>query len=117
MDPQDPQQQPTQPPAPAPMQHNTLMGVLSYISVLVIIPFLTAKEDPFVAFHIRQGLVLLIIEIGVWVVMHFVWFLWPLWQVVNLGTLVLAIIGIINVVHGKQKELPLVGHLAASIKI
>ena len=66
---------------------------------------------------IRQGLVLLIIEVAVYVLMNFVWFLWPLWQVVNLGTLILAIIGILNVVHDKQKELPLVGHFAGSIKI
>lgn len=88
---------------------NTLMGVLSYIGPLVIIPFLTSKDQPFVKFHIKQGLVVFSIEVIVYVLGMFVWGLWPLLSLINLATLVLSIIGIVNVVEKKEKELPLVG--------
>jgi uncharacterized membrane protein len=94
------------------VSHNTLMGVLSYLGILVIIPLLVAKDDPFVKFHAKQGLVLLGIEIVVWVVFSFVWVMWLLGNLINLGVLVLAILGIVNAVRGEQKELPLVGSLA-----
>lgn len=87
------------------------MGILAYLGVLVIIPFLMAKDDPFVKFHIKQGLILAITEIAVWVLgmsMMF-WNLWPILSLVNLATLVLSIVGIVNVVQGQEKELPLIG--------
>ncbi len=90
------------------------MGILAYIGILIVIPFLVDKEDPFVNFHIKQGLVLFIAEVIVWVIQYtgFFFMLWPLIQLINLCVLVLAIIGIVNVVQNKQKELPIVGSLA-----
>ncbi len=90
-------------------QHKTLMGVLAYLGILLIIPFLMAKDDPFVKFHLKQGLVLLVIEIIVWILGSSMWQLWMILNLVQLATLVLSIIGIVNVIQGKQKELPLVG--------
>ncbi len=88
------------------------MGVLAYLGILIIIPFLMAKDDVFVKFHIKQGLVLVLIEVVVWALGMFVWHVWMLFGLVRLAILVLAVIGIVNVVQGKQKELPLVGSLA-----
>jgi uncharacterized membrane protein len=113
-------QQPTglQVPGSAPLnesQHRTLMGILSYLGILVIIPIVMTK-DPFVKFHIKQGLVLVVAELILWFVLNFfVWQLWMIWDLINLGVLVLAIIGIMNVVNGKEQELPLVGSLASYI--
>ncbi len=88
---------------------NTLMGILAYLGILVVVPLIVAKDDPVVKFHIKQGLVLVVIEIIVWVLGMTLWQLWTLWQLVNLGCVVLSIVGIVNVVQGKEKELPLVG--------
>ena len=95
--------------------NRTIMGILAYLGILIIIPFLLAKDDPFVKFHIRQGLVLLVINIVAWVLVSVSWQLWPLFQLVNLGVLVLVIIGIVNVVQHKESELPLVGSFARNI--
>lgn len=105
---------------PAPVvtvDKNMLMGILSYLWVLVIIPFLMAKDDPFVKFHVKQGMVLVAIELILWVAVQVIFFLVPIVMIVNLGLLVLSIIGIINVVQGKEKELPLVGHFANKFNI
>lgn len=100
-------------PVVTPAQNKTLMGVLCYLGILLIIPYLMAKEDPFVKYHLKQGLVLVIIEAAVWVMsMMFMWHMYALFSLIQLATLVLSIIGIINVVQGHEKELPLVGQFA-----
>ena len=92
-----------------PVNKNVAMGVLAYIGPLVIISYLSAKDDPFVKFHIKQGLVLLAIEIIVWLLGMTFWSLWMLINLVNIAVLVLSIVGIVNVVQGNEKKLPLVG--------
>lgn len=94
-----------------------LMGILSYIGPLVIVPYLSAKNDPFVKFHVKQGLVLLVIEVAVMFVMQVAWMFWPILQIVNFATVILSIIGIVNVVHHKEKELPVVGKFAKHVTI
>lgn len=99
-------------PTPQGSQNKTLMGILAYLGILIIIPFLMAKDDPFVKFHLKQGLILVIIEVAVWVIGMMTWQLWMLLNLVNLATIVFAIIGIVNVVQGKQQELPFIGSLS-----
>ncbi len=90
--------------------NRTLMAVLSYIGPLIIVSFVLAKNDSFVKFHIKQGTVLIAIEIVVWILgMVFMSSVYMLLNLVNLATLVLSIIGIVYAVQGKEKELPVVG--------
>lgn len=104
----------------APPQHhpekNTLMAILSYIGPLVVISFLVAKHDPFVKYHIKQGLLLFIAEVASWMLAVTLLIFLPLLQLINLAILVFAVIGIINAAQGKEKPLPLVGHLARSFE-
>ncbi len=98
-------------------QKNTLMGVLAYLGPLVIVSYIAAKDDPFVKYHIKQGLVLLIAEAVVWLLGSFFWQLWVIYEIINLACVILSIVGIINVVQGHEKELPLVGQFAHQFKI
>lgn len=98
------------------MKNNTAMGVLAYLGPLVILPFLVAKDDPFVNFHLKQGVVLLVINIILWLGGMFFTPLYPITGLLSLGTFILAIIGIVNVVNGQQKELPIVGSFANRVK-
>jgi len=97
--------------------NSTLMAVLSYIGPLVIIPYVTAKDNPFVKFHIKQGVVLFVIEVLLWVAgsifIPLIMFIW----IAQLGVLALAIMGIINAVQKKEKEIPLVGSFSKHINI
>jgi uncharacterized membrane protein len=99
------------PPTPPPTHStNTGMALLAYLGILIIIPFVTeAHKDPFVKFHLRQGLVLIILEVITWFLMTIPFgfmIAWLLW----LGILVLIIIGVANAAAGKENELPVVGH-------
>lgn len=92
----------------------TLMAVLSYIGILVLIPLLTeAKKDPFVKFHVKQGLVLLIADViaGVIAVVPLVG-----WAA-GIFVFVLFILGIVNTIGGKQTPLPLIGQFGEKFNI
>lgn len=99
-------------------EQNTVMAVVAYI--LFFIPLLTdAKNDPFVKYHVKQGLVLFIAYVIVMVLSWtpFVWSLYGLIMLLNLGLLVLLIIGIMHAINGEQKPLPLIGQFADKINI
>lgn len=94
--------------------HN-IWAVIAYF--IFFLPLLTEhKDDPYVKFHVKQGLVLLlsfvvqmvigIIPIIGWIAAIVLWF----------GNIILLIIGVINAATGKQKELPLIGKLAENFK-
>ncbi|QQR64585.1 hypothetical protein IPH92_03420 [Candidatus Kaiserbacteria bacterium] len=104
-------------PAEVPQDNTVLMSVLAYIGILVLIPYFTAKENPVVKFHIKQGLVLVVIEVALWVAGSMLYMLAPVLMLANLATLVLSIIGIVNVLNKKQVELPLVGQYAKHFNI
>jgi len=93
--------------------HNALLAVIAYI--IFFIPLLTeARNDAFVKFHVKQGLVLLIAGI----VVNVIGTMLPVvgWVIIlplgGLAVFVLWILGIINALTGKEKELPLIGKLA-----
>jgi uncharacterized membrane protein len=96
-------------------QKNTGMAVLAYI--IFFIPLLTdAKNDPFVKYHVKQGLVLFIgwiVEMFVGVIPFAGWIIAPL---LGVFLLVLFIIGIVNAVNCKEKPLPVVGSFAENFK-
>jgi len=97
-------------------EKNIGMAIVAYI--LFFIPLLTeAKKDPFVKYHVKQGLVLFIAWIITIIVGYFPvigWFLAPL---MSLALLILLIIGILSAAKGEQKELPIIGQYAEKFKI
>lgn len=93
------------------------MAIFAYLWILIIIPFLTdAKNDPFVKYHLKQGLALIIFDVIGWVVgVAIGWFPIIGWLIVWLwwlASLILVLVGILNVLAGREKELPLVGQYA-----
>ena len=88
------------------------MGILAYIGPLIIVSYLLAKDDPFVKFHIKQGLLLVIGEVAAWMLGIMFWPLFFLVQIANIFFLVLAVVGIIRTAKGEMKELPFIGHFA-----
>ncbi|MCR5456878.1 MAG: hypothetical protein K6F14_02240 [Clostridiales bacterium] len=94
------------------------MSIFAYLSWLVLIPLIAAKESKFARFHCNQGIVLAIVEIIAWVVLSilsiipYVGWIFVIFNVLlSVACLVLAILGIINAVNGKAKELPVVGKI------
>lgn len=96
--------------------NSTLMAILAYLGPLVIVSYLTSKDDPFVKFHIKQGLLLLIGDVIAWVLTGSFWQFWMIINILNLAIFIFIIIGIVNVMNKQMKELPLIGHLASNFK-
>lgn len=96
---------------------NTGMAIVAYI--LFFVPLLTdAKNDPFVKFHVKQGLVVFICWIAVYALGWILpWSLGFITTLLNLGVLVLVILGIMSAAKGEQKHLPVVGQFAEQFKI
>ena len=100
-----------------PKEKNTGMAAVAYI--LFFIPLLTdAKDDAFVKYHVKQGLVLFIVEIIVWIIGSILpWGLHVITQLLNLGVFILIILGIMNAIQGEKKPLPLIGQFGDQFKI
>ena len=101
---------------PNDVESNKLMGILAYVSWLVVIPLLFARNSKFARFHVNQGLVLAIAELVIVVVCGILdgipligWIFSLIESLVGLVCLIFAIIGVVNVVNGRAKELPFVG--------
>jgi len=97
-------------------QKNTGMAVIAYI--VFFIPLLTeSKNDPFVKYHVKQGLTLFIAGVIVWLIMIVIPILGLLIApILNIILLVLLVLGIINAAKGLEKPLPLIGQFADNFK-
>jgi len=97
---------------------NVGMAVLCYFGILVLIPLLTdSKNDPFVKFHIKQGLVLLISYVIVSIITAIPIIGWVVGSILWLVLFILFIMGIINATGGKEQELPIIGKFGTKINI
>ena len=101
-------------------EKNMGMAIVAYI--LFFIPLLTgAHKDPFVKYHVKQGLVLFCLGVIIWIIsMMIPWYWWFsfYWiiRLLQLGLLVLVILGVVNAAGGKQEPVPLVGKFADMFK-
>lgn len=106
------------------IESNKMMGVLSYLWILVFIPIFAAQNSKFARFHANQGLVIFIINV-IWSVItgivasvtfanYLIWGYNPvsgIMKVVNVVFLIYAILGIVYAVTGRAVKLPLIGNI------
>lgn len=90
------------------IKKNKIYAVLAYISILIIVPLVAAKDSKFARFHTNQGLILLVCGVlatlltYIPIVKFFAW-------IVEILLFVLCVMGIINAAKGEAKELPVIG--------
>jgi uncharacterized membrane protein len=94
--------------------NDKVMGILSYIGILSLIPYFIKDQSSFVRYHAVRGLNLFLLEIIAGVAASIVGIVLPgigslLGWIVSVAGLVFSIIGIINVVNGDKKDLPIIG--------
>ncbi len=91
-----------------------IFSILAYLSILCILPLLFKRDSEFVRFHGKQGLVLFIGEVAVFILsIVFPWFL-------KLGLFVLLAVsffGIIDALRGQKTALPVISEIANRISI
>jgi uncharacterized membrane protein len=90
---------------------NTTMAIIAYF--IFFVPLLTdSKNDPFVKYHVKQSLALVIIAFANALIGNIIHFWYFFGGIVSLGLLVLWIMGLINAAGGKMQPVPVVGKLA-----
>jgi uncharacterized membrane protein len=95
---------------------NTGMAVVAY--AIFFLPLLTeAKKDPFVKYHVKQGLVLFLAGLVSRVITYIPFIGWTLVGPYSIFLLVLFAVGVMNALGGKQAPLPLIGKFAEKFKI
>lgn len=94
-----------------------VLGILSYLGILALIPFLSEKNNSFVVYHAKQGMNLFILEIigsvAASILGGMLHMRGTLTSLVELAAFILSVIGIVYVCQGEKKELPVIN----SIKI
>jgi uncharacterized membrane protein len=99
--------------------NKTAMAVIAYF--IFFIPLLTEdKNDPFVKYHVKQGLTTTIffVILGVLEGILFVplFFIFWIWWIIWVLLVILWIIGIINAASGKQEPVPVIGKIGEGFK-
>jgi len=89
---------------------SNLMGALSYLWLLSVVMLLVKKEDPYVQFHAKQGVVLFAASLVLWIIPVVGWLL-------NIAVTVAVIIGFIKALQGEKYRLPIVADLADKINL
>ncbi len=86
--------------------------VLAYLNILALIPLLTMKDNPYIQWHARQGLVL---GVGATILLMVLSFLGPLGLLncpLFIGVVGTSLVAIIKALEGKRWRIPLVAELA-----
>ncbi len=89
-----------------------IFALLSYLSILCIIPLVLKKDNDFVLAHGKQGLVIFVAEVAVFIASIVIsWIAKPLYFIL----LIFSLIGIISALKGEFIKLPVISEIAEKI--
>lgn len=101
---------------PKDVEDNKILAAISYIGLLSVVVFLVAKKSPFAQEHAKQGVVLFVVELLVYVLG-----LLPLigWFIIgpigSLVCLIVSVVGFIKALQGTFWEIPLIGSFRSKV--
>ena len=96
------------------ISEDKLMAAMCYLGVLVLIPLFIRKDDKFVHYHAKQGLVIFIGEIIA--VIAASW-LAVIGNLLFLLMLIASVIGLIQGLQGRRFKIPGIGDIANKFNI
>ncbi len=93
--------------------------ILAYFGIFALIPFFVVKDNEYVRWHSKQGLVLVGFEIILWIALMIIGFI-PILNIIFaflglfiwLGILILHVLCIVKALKGERWYVPLVGKYA-----
>lgn len=93
-----------------------MAALMAYIPFLCFVPLLRMRNDPYVYFHARQGLVLFFVEIVAFI------FSFPhlsqlFWSAIIIGCIGAAVAGVMFAMQGKMHKIPIIGDIADRLRI
>lgn len=92
-------------------------AVLAYLWILCLIPVLMKKDEKFVKFHSKQGLMLFIVEVGIGII-GIIPIIGQFIYVIGMFVCgILSLVGIVQVLLGKKWKMPVIGDWSEKITI
>ncbi len=92
-----------------PTSDQNIMAALSYVWIISLVMLVVKRNDEFIQFHAKQGIILLLLSI-----LGFIPVLgWIIWALAVAG----MVVGFIHAWQGKRYELPLVYGWSQKIKL
>ncbi|MDA1038139.1 MAG: hypothetical protein O2877_00440 [bacterium] len=96
---------------------NKLISAIGYLGILCLIPLLLKKDSKYAQYNGKQGLVITIAWVILWIG-NIVPFLGQIiWFLGSIALLILVVIGIMNSLQGNVWEMPYLGKYASQIKL
>lgn len=99
------------------IEENKLVAAIGYLGVLCLIPLVLKKDSPYAQHHGKQGLVLTIAWIILWIGNIIPVLGQIIWFVGTIAILILVVMGIMNAMQGNMWEMPYLGKYASQIKL
>lgn len=103
------------------IEENKVVAAIGYLWILCLVPLLAKKDSKFAQHHGKQGLVLTVVSVIMWVVGFILAFIpvigWIILFACWITIIVLAVLGIINALNGNFWEMPILGEYAKKIKL
>lgn len=91
-----------------------LYAALSYLFILVFVPLFLRRDDPFVAFHAKQGLV---VFVGYVLAAIAVMWIPVIGNVLGLALMVISVVGVIKAAQGKRWRVPVIANIAEKFNV
>jgi uncharacterized membrane protein len=99
------------------IENEKLCAILSYLVIGIVWFFADEKmkKSSFAKFHVKQAIILVIVDIIFWVISGIPFIGWTIMPILNLAILILIIIGVVNAANDKENKLPLIGDFAEKL--
>ena len=92
-------------------------AMVGYLSFLCLLPLFAKRDDDFVLFHARQGLLLFVAALLFLVLSVVPLFGHALWHLGDTVIFVLSLLGIYYALRGQRWTMPLIGDAAREITV
>lgn len=113
-----------------PNSEDKVFAALSYVSILFLVPLILRRDSRYVFFHARQGMVLFILEVLVWILLSVLgslmaaispyeaWgFMTFISTLIGWAFVVFSVVGIYYAWTGVMWEMPVLGKYAKKLKV
>ncbi len=104
-------------PSQVDLPDDRFIAAIGYLGILCLVPLLLKKDSVFAQHHGKQGLVLLIAWIILWVGNVIPVLGQIVWALGSIVLVILVILGMINALQGKMWDLPVLGGYAKNLKL
>lgn len=92
-----------------------IVAAIGYLAILCLVPLLLFRESRFAMHHGKQGFVILITWVLLWIGAIVPVIGWLIWAVGSMGLLLLMLFGMVQALYGNLWEIPVLGAYAKKL--